>query len=582
MVIGSFVTPALLGFYTVGNRVTSMAVGQVLGPIASVLFPALSRMKHDLPKLRRAYLRVQAITCAIAFPMAAGLIVLAEPIVLLVLGEKWLPAVPLIQGIAAAEALRTMHHSGPLALATGHTKALFRRDLQVLMVRVPLLFGGILIGQATDVGVLLGAVLGRLLATADHDGVEHVPCQTDRATRRAPAIHQHIPALRRFGRDGSGPVLGHRHDRGGKPGLYGIRDARDADSVGGRGVYRQPVMCVVAPGPARRPGIGSAYRHAARPDIPAADGRAGLTRALLHRRRANILADRNVALPPSNDTIAVIIPTFNSARFVERAIRSALGEQAATEVIVVDDASCDDTLDVVSAIGKSEPRLRIFAQTSNAGPSAARNRAIRETRSAWIALLDADDAYVEGRLAKLLALAETVQADMVADNLVYYDGHTRKALGPSVHPHPSPRTITLEKLFRSTPEGGKDYVTLKPMMKRSFLLQGELSYDEAIRNGEDFDLYAKCLAGGAKYVADLEQMTYLYTSPRKRNQPDDHQRPDQCQAKFGMVVSSPIRRASGPFATGSGTGSISCAAASWTADRVMQASCSASALCVSP
>ncbi len=165
LVIGSFVTPALLGFYTVGNRVTSMAVGQVLGPIASVLFPALSRMKHDLPKLRRAYLRVQAITCAIAFPMAAGLIVLAEPIVLLVLGEKWLPAVPLIQGIAAAEALRTMHHSGPLALATGHTKALFRRDLQVLMVRVPLLFGGILIGQATDVGVLLGAVLGRLLAT---------------------------------------------------------------------------------------------------------------------------------------------------------------------------------------------------------------------------------------------------------------------------------------------------------------------------------------------------------------------------------------------------------------------------------
>ncbi len=217
-------------------------------------------------------------------------------------------------------------------------------------------------------------------------------------------------------------------------------------------------------------------------------------------------------MPPSNDTIAVIIPTFNSARFVERAIRSALGEQAATEVIVVDDASSDDTLEVVSALAKSEPRLRIFAQNSNTGPSAARNWAIREAGSAWIALLDADDAYVEGRLAKLLALAETWQADMVADNLVYYDGYTQEALGPSVHPHPSPRTITLEKLFRSTPEGGKDYVTLKPMMKRSFLLQREISYDEAIRNGEDFDLYAKCLAGGAKYVADLEQMTYLYTS----------------------------------------------------------------------
>ena len=165
LIIGAFVPTSQLGHYTMAGRVSTMAVGQSVSPIARVLFPALSRMKHDAAKLRSAYLRVLAITCALSFPVAAGLAALAEPIVILMLSEKWLPAVPLIQVLALVAGTRTFHHSSPLALATGKTKAMFYRDTWGLCVRAPLLLAGIFIGGATSIGVLMGAILGRLIAT---------------------------------------------------------------------------------------------------------------------------------------------------------------------------------------------------------------------------------------------------------------------------------------------------------------------------------------------------------------------------------------------------------------------------------
>src|SRR5262245_23003010 len=95
--------------------------------------------------------------------------------------------------------------------------------------------------------------------------------------------------------------------------------------------------------------------------------------------------------------ISVIIPTYNSARFVIDAVESALAQSyPSLEVIVVDDGSSDDTQE---RLGPWEGRIKYFYQP-NSGPAKARNRGIKEARGDLIAFLDADDQWLPEKLNK--------------------------------------------------------------------------------------------------------------------------------------------------------------------------------------
>jgi glycosyltransferase involved in cell wall biosynthesis len=103
------------------------------------------------------------------------------------------------------------------------------------------------------------------------------------------------------------------------------------------------------------------------------------------------------------ETVAVVIPAYNHARYVAEAIASAASQgECVSEIVVVDDGSTDDTAKVVESI--NEPRLRLMRQP-NQGPSPARNRGWRSTRAEWLFFLDADDAISPGALPALLAAA---------------------------------------------------------------------------------------------------------------------------------------------------------------------------------
>ncbi len=101
--------------------------------------------------------------------------------------------------------------------------------------------------------------------------------------------------------------------------------------------------------------------------------------------------------------VSVVIPSHNRANFILDALRAAFAQgPAILEVIVVDDGSSDNTLDVLRNV--KDPRLRVFSQKQS-GPAAARNHGWREARGEWIAFLDSDDGLADGAINALLAAA---------------------------------------------------------------------------------------------------------------------------------------------------------------------------------
>lgn len=109
----------------------------------------------------------------------------------------------------------------------------------------------------------------------------------------------------------------------------------------------------------------------------------------------------SISLMPS-PVVSTIIPAYNAARFVTKAIDSALMQAVPQQIIVVNDGSRDDTSDVVRAYGDAVTLI----EQPNGGVSAARNRGIAAARGDFVAFLDADDVWLPGKLSRQLALFE--------------------------------------------------------------------------------------------------------------------------------------------------------------------------------
>ncbi len=196
---------------------------------------------------------------------------------------------------------------------------------------------------------------------------------------------------------------------------------------------------------------------------------------------------------------AVVIAACNAGSTISRSIASALAQAETAEVCVVDDGSQDDTRAEADAWAARDARVIVLSQT-NAGPAAARNAAIAATRSPWIALLDADDYWLPGRLTALFGL--TKEADCVADALMRVAEGAEPPAAP-VRPSCQQQRLTLEAFLLGNLgkiNGPLDLGYLKPLMRRAFLDKHGLRYRSELRLGEDFDLYARALTLGARFL----------------------------------------------------------------------------------
>jgi glycosyltransferase involved in cell wall biosynthesis len=121
--------------------------------------------------------------------------------------------------------------------------------------------------------------------------------------------------------------------------------------------------------------------------------------------------------------VSVCLATYRGAPWVAAQLESVLAQLGATdEVVVVDDASPDDTVDRVRAV--EDPRIRLIAREQNLGYVRTFEQALREARGDVLLLADQDDVWEPGRVTAMVAALEG-GADVVATNLATLDGPDR-------------------------------------------------------------------------------------------------------------------------------------------------------------
>lgn len=109
-----------------------------------------------------------------------------------------------------------------------------------------------------------------------------------------------------------------------------------------------------------------------------------------------------------NDLVSVIMPSYNTAKYIADSIRSVLAQTYHDwELLIVDDCSTDETDAVVASF--DDPRIRYFKNEKNSGAAVSRNRALREAKGKWIAFLDSDDLWMPDKLEKQIGFMKERQ-----------------------------------------------------------------------------------------------------------------------------------------------------------------------------
>lgn len=186
--------------------------------------------------------------------------------------------------------------------------------------------------------------------------------------------------------------------------------------------------------------------------------------------------------------VSVIIPTFNRAHTLGRAIDSVLGQTYTDlELIVVDDGSSDGTAALIQDF--QDPRLRYLQQPRNLGVSAARNRGIAEARGEWLAFLDSDDLWLSQKLQRQFSALEGVDCVASYCCLLRIDGENQTRIpyradtvNSGVEPWPA---LLMDGLWFS-----QTWLVPKRVMVAAGL------FDERMRIWEDWDLFLRIALQG--------------------------------------------------------------------------------------
>ncbi len=195
----------------------------------------------------------------------------------------------------------------------------------------------------------------------------------------------------------------------------------------------------------------------------------------------------------SSPAVSVVIPVYNTERYVSEAIRSVLAQTHQDfEIIVVDDGSTDHSRERCARF--TDPRIRLVSQ-KNRGLAGARNRGISESRAPIIAFLDSDDVWEKDKLRRHLSHLERAPEVGVSYSCSSYIDEAGRPLG--FYQVPRLRHITPDYQFYYNPVGNGSAVVIRRQTLedvRGPEKEGHPTYfDEAFRQAEDYELWMRII-----------------------------------------------------------------------------------------
>lgn len=203
--------------------------------------------------------------------------------------------------------------------------------------------------------------------------------------------------------------------------------------------------------------------------------------------------------------ISIIMAAYNAEKTIGQAIESVLNQTFPNfELLVVNDCSKDGTVKLVEDIAKKDRRVRLISNEKNSGVSYTRKHGLQETRGAWIAILDSDDAWAPEKLEKQIELQEKENADLLFTGSAFMDADGQP-IDWYLH---APTEVTYRQLLKQNVLSNSSALVRKELYARHY----------AIGDGmhEDFAIWLSILKEGRKaYGVDEPLLIYRVAKASK-------------------------------------------------------------------
>ena len=204
--------------------------------------------------------------------------------------------------------------------------------------------------------------------------------------------------------------------------------------------------------------------------------------------------------------VSYIVRLYNYGQYVGRAIQSILDQTVRElEVVVVDDASEDDSVAVVS--GLDDPRIRLFTSERNCGLVEAHNRALGEARGEWLTILDADDWIATRKTEAQLAAADSdPKLDIIGTHVVVVDAQGG----------PHPMTAAYEAAINAPHDFGdfRTWINTNSLCNSSTMVRRSTHHRlgtmmPGMLRAHDYEFWTRALKAGCRFGMVPEQLTTM-------------------------------------------------------------------------
>ena len=197
--------------------------------------------------------------------------------------------------------------------------------------------------------------------------------------------------------------------------------------------------------------------------------------------------------------VSVVMPAYNVSRYLGEAIESVQRQTVADwELIIVDDGSTDNTLEIAERYASRDPRISVIHQT-NGGISAARNTALAKATGDLIAILDSDDIWLPEFLEKQLRILDRhPEIDIVTGN-AWFMGSSLDGQLARPYPDTRPAPDLLNLIADET-----CVFIMSVLRRRVYDTLGD--FDVTMRSNEDYDYWLRAAVAGFRFHRNDEPL----------------------------------------------------------------------------